>query len=303
MQRKTVGKWRRFLRPFAAGVAPQLLGSLDAAEMAAVDLRTAPRLRQPERVVFVIPVVGRRLIEDWAAVEARLQATVAGLLSQSDSRWEALICCEDMPDLPWSRTLFHLPYVKADESFDKWDKLRHLVNAATDRGPEGYLMPLDADDLLHPELVATLLRDASPNGYLMRRGYLYDVSERQIAIANPRSLMAPNQRAFWKLCGSCAAFPLLPGDPKSKNFLSGAVSYEHRMFEYLARLAGRPLTPVDTPLVCYMTNHGNNFSRLRGRGGFKARLIANHAETEPSVLEAFHEAFPMAAGQAEQTDA
>ncbi|SFQ99984.1 glycosyltransferase family A protein [Poseidonocella sedimentorum] len=295
MQRKTVSQWQRVLRPALARLAPDLLSDLDSAEAAALALRAAPRLEAPARVTFVIPLVGRAVIADWEQVVARLRDTVESLLHQSDPRWQAIICCEDTPDLPWSDQLRHLPYIKHDDGFDKWDKLRHLVDAACARGGPGYLMPFDADDLAHPDLVRDMLRGASPTGYLMTSGYLYDVSGRRLARAEPRSLRRPRQKAFWKLCGSCAAFPLLPGDPLHAAFLQGAVSYEHRMFEYLARLSGRPLAPEAEPRVTYMTNHGNNFSKLRGRGDFKSRLISRYEITDTAALDRFAAAFPMAA--------
>lgn len=299
MQRQTVSKWQRALRPTMASVAPGFLNGLSEAETAALAMRNeGAAAGAPQSVWFIVPVVGRKLIEDWQAVEARLRAAVDSLQRQTDGRWRALVCCEDVPDLPWSDKLRHLPFVKHGDGFDKWDKLRALVaEVHKDPQAQGYLMPLDADDLVHPDLVARLLTEAAPNGYLMQSGFMFDAGAQKLAIARPRSLMRPRQKAFWKLCGSCAAFPLDTASPASLPFLQGVVSYEHRMFEYLARLASRPLRPVPEPLVTYMTNHGNNFSRLRGRGGFKARLIARYAVTDPAMLARFHGDFPGALAQ------
>jgi hypothetical protein len=114
----------------------------------------------------------------------------------------------------------------------------------------------------------------APGGYLVTRGYVLDATAGLWAEARPRSLAAPGQKAFWKLCGSCAAFGFDLRAVTDDAALIGAITaHEHRMFPYLARLAGRPLSPLARPSALYIVNHGDNFGARRGRTGFKTRFV------------------------------
>lgn len=65
--------------------------------------------------------------------------------------------------------------------------------------------------------------------------------------------------------------------------------HEHRMFPYLARLAGRPLTALQAPRVLYLLNHGENFGARRGRVSFKTRFVQRFRVTDDAEIRAaFH---------------
>ena len=270
-------RWQRLLEARAFGPERLLAQEdLQQSERAALKLRLAraeaPR-RNAERVVFLIPLVSRAHVGDWNAVTARLTRTLASFQAQSDPRWEAVICCQDPPPLPDDSRIRHLPFEDSEPGNDKWRKLAALARAlAEGAGPAAYAMSFDADDLLHPSAVGWMLRGQGP-GWLVETGYVRDVAARRIALARPPSLVAPRQRAFWKLCGSCAALPHDPNLPESAAFLGAMWQHEHRMFPYLAALAGAPLQPLPEPAVLYELNHGENFGARRGRVSFKTRFV------------------------------
>ncbi|MAQ44360.1 MAG: hypothetical protein CL813_03915 [Confluentimicrobium sp.] len=251
-------------------------------EAAALALRAAPSapLGDGAEVVFLIPLVGRAHVGDWAQVSAALARTLQGFRNQTDPRWRAVICGQDRPDgVDFDERVQFLPFTDRVEGNDKWDKLDRLARHLPTLGLRtGYAMPFDADDLLRDDAVARMVSGAAPGGWLVTQGWVWDVGRDRIGAARPQSLAEPGQKALWKLCGSTAAFRIgATGAGVSEAeaaFLAAVTGHEHRMFPYLATLAGRPLRPLPgAPAVGYLIGHGENFGARRGRVSFKRRFV------------------------------
>ncbi len=292
-QEPATPKWKRAALRSAAALSPALARALGPAhsEVAALSRRAhpLPAPAAPE-VVFLLPLVGKHHVGDWSTVESRLAATLASFTAQTDPHWRALICGQDAPALPDDTRIRFLPFTEAVTGNDKWRKLATLCRALPEQGPEdGYVMPFDADDLLAPGAVAEMRSRRTPGGYLVEEGWLMDAGHGTFARAAPRSLAAPGQKPFWKLCGSCASFRCTR-DPGDAAFLEALTAHEHRMFPYLAALAGRPLAPLHAPAALYILNHGENFGARRGRVSFKARFVERFAvspEEEARIRASF----------------
>lgn len=279
----------------AAALSPALARRLSPApsEQAALDLRdtaqASPRATAT-RVIFLVPLVGPHDVGDWQAVTERLSQTLESFRRQSGD-WQAVICCQERPPLPEDDRLHWLPFDDPTPGNDKWRKLAALCDHLPEMGPEpAYVMSFDADDLLRDGTVAEMLDRQSP-GYLVETGYVMDHATRGVALAGPRRLTQPLRKPFWKLCGSCAAVHHDPAQPEGRRFLRAMTAHEHRMFPYLARLAGRRLSELRRPSVLYVLNHGENFGARRGRVGFKTRFVARYA-LEPQEWKAAAKDFP-----------
>ncbi|MBV2358253.1 hypothetical protein KUH32_00565 [Thalassococcus sp. CAU 1522] len=289
---------RLLLRMVAAVAGPGRARSLARApsEQAALTLRQAAAGRtvpRAERVVFLIPLVGPQHVGDWQAVAARLDATLASLLQQDDPNWRAVICCQQRPPLPDDPRIAHLPFDDPTPGNDKWRKLAALCDDLSARGgTPAYVMSFDADDLLRQGAVAEMLHRQAPGGYLVRAGYVMDHASGAVALADAPDLSHPLRKPFWKLCGSCAAVLHDPALPQSADFLRAMTAHEHRMFPYLAALAGKRLAPLSRPSVLYVLNHGENFGARRGRVGFKTRFVQRFRITDPAELQAVARDFP-----------
>ncbi|UMA63410.1 hypothetical protein LVO79_10095 [Roseivivax marinus] len=291
-------KSRRAALLTMARVAPDraaAMAGLAPSEEAALALRTARAERAlpaAEEVVFLLPLVGPEAVGDWGAVCRRLTTTLRSFLDQDDPRWRAVICCQQRPDLPDDSRITHLPFDDPTPSNDKWRKLAalcdHLGETAT---APAYAMSFDADDLLRQGTVAEMLSRQGP-GFLAETGFVRDVATGHVALAGPRSLRTPLRKPFWKLCGSCAALHHDPGLQQSAAFLRAMTQHEHRMFPYLAALAGQPLQPLSRPSVLYELNHGENFGARRGRVSFKTRFVARFRVTDRETLRGVIRDFP-----------
>ena len=285
-------KLKRALLRAAAALSPRLAATLAPQPSEAMALAArSRRLGAPPdaEVVFLLPLVGRHHVQDWSAVSARLARTVESFRRQTCSRWRALICGQDDPEgLPDDPRLHFLRFEARPEGNDKWAKLAALCQALPRANvAQAYVMPFDADDLLAPGAVAEMLERRCPGGYLVTRGYVQDAGADLWAEARPQSIAEPGQKAFWKLCGSCAAFGVdLRRGSEDADLLAAITAHEHRMFPYLARLAGRPLAPLREPSALYIVNHGENFGARRGRTEFKTRFVRRFALTEAQTARA-----------------
>ncbi len=251
-------------------------------------------MRPATEVVFLLPLVGRHHVSDWSAVSARLNATLDSFVAQVDGRWRAVICGQDAPEhLPDDPRISFLPFATPVDGNDKWAKLAELTRPGAPHlaGP-CYAMTFDADDIAHPLLVGEMVQTAAPGGYLVERGYVWNAGTGEVGAARPQSLAEPGAKAFWKLCGSCAALRIDPGTgPEGPALLAAMSAHEHRMFPYLARLAGQALTPLNEASVLYVLNHGENFGARRGRISFKARYVSRFP-VPASQMPALRAAFP-----------
>ena len=260
--------------------------TMAASEQAALVLRSKQlRQNKAHQVTFLIPLVGAHHVSDWQAVVARLNDTLQSLICQSNPNWNAIICCQDMPDFPRDDRITVLPFEDPTPGNDKWRKLRCLTEALPDTiHRPGYVMTFDADDILRQGVVEEMLNRQEPGGYLVQAGFVQDVASGDIALSDTRSISAPMRKPFWKLCGSCAALYHDPSEPASTRFLAEMTQHEHRMFPYLARLARQRLHPLSRPSVLYMLNHGENFGARRGRVGYKTRYVRRYKITDQAAL-------------------
>ncbi|MBV6635725.1 MAG: hypothetical protein KI788_07470, partial [Mameliella sp.] len=177
---------------------------------------------------------------------------------------------------------------------DKWLKLAALTAHLDEMDlPPAYVMSFDADDLLRQGSVREMLRRQAPGGYLVQSGFVMDDATGTIALADRPSLRQPLRKPFWKLCGSCAALAHDPDLQQSTAFLQAMTQHEHRMFPYLAALAGRTLAPLSQPAVLYVLNHGENFGARRGRVSFKTRFVERFRIDDPSELALIADGFPV----------
>ncbi len=284
-RRWALSLWARLIGPNRLAKT----ANLQASERAALALRTQGTVGAPQNptLTFLIPLVGQHHVKDWSGVSHRLAATLTSFTRQDNDNWRALICGQDAPELPDPLTqdsrITFLPFTTPVQGNDKWAKLRTLCDALpTHVTTDGYVMPFDADDLLAPGQITAILNSQSPGGSLVSLGYVSDQQNDRIALAGPPTLTKPRRKPFWKLCGSCAAIRYRPEDGPA--FLSELTQHEHRMFPYLAALAGRPLKPLQDPAALYILNHGDNFGARRGRVSSKTRFTQRYAITDPQQI-------------------
>lgn len=270
--------------------------SLVRAELAgrAWRLLNRPRpLAKDAVVTFAIPLIGRASAGDWDKVSDRLAATISSLLRQSDPRWEAIVCGQDRPEGlagdPRVKFLRYPQPARPGTVTDKYDKIPFIL-AGLSRDPprDGYLFFLDADDLLHPGLVAHMLTAGEPGGYLIESGYMLDAATGEMGRLEPPGAGHASTAPFHEHCGSCSAIRIdrarwygwtLPITRKG----------QHQWQRRNLRSFGLHLAPVPFPAAIYVVNHGENTRQRRGKMsakmGYLARNIVEPGEAEKVLVD------------------
>ncbi len=245
--------------------------------------RTAPR-RAPSVtpvVVFCAPLMGRHMAQDWGAISDGVARMVRSLLAQTDRNWLLLLCSQDRPDsLPDDPRIHFLPFTASVSGMDKSMKVAALMAALPQvlDGRDGYMHALDADDMVHPDLVGHIRGDNNGRGYWHRYGGMIDAKSGAIGHCGPRSLRYPTARPFMNQCGSSAAIYVDFRAPRRSDELARAFyGGGHRNFRITARAHGVTLDPVPFASALYVMNTGENMRDKRGKMGKKLRYLRQNA--------------------------
>lgn len=267
------------------------------AEQAAIALARATKAPMTQHPVttFAIPLVGAHQVSDWSVIEKTLARCLTSLIGQTNTHWRAVICSQTRPDVvDLDPRISYLPFTQKVDGHDKVAKLDCLSDMllGEDAVP-GYFMPLDGDDLLHKAFVEHLHRIGS-HGLLVSEGAMLNAATGDLCRTAKRSLKHPLQKPFWKFCGSCMALPVGRASKHERLFFKALARHEHRLYPYLAKLAGIPLRKSTDPLALYIINHGENFETRRGRGGFKQRFARKFALDPDQSAALIQTGFPEA---------
>lgn len=250
-------------------------------------------------VIFTTPLISKNRAFDWGVICANLAATVGSLRNQTSPDWRMVICGQDQPEgITFDDQVRFLPYDVADTetdknalTFDKWHKIKHMTAhlADTETG-DGYLFQLDADDILHPALVAHITADNNGQGYYITRGYMADLATRDIGYLGPRSLRYPLAKPFNRECGSCVAarFDFRDG-PAFKKPLNARGKHKD-MHDNLGAY-GFTLDPIPFAAGIYVVNHGENIRLRRGKMDAKISYLKRNRLSRTrsrDVIAAFH---------------
>ncbi|MEM1431463.1 MAG: glycosyltransferase family 2 protein [Pseudomonadota bacterium] len=251
------------------------------------------------RVVFAIPLISKAGASDWATVQDNLRATLITLCNQTDSRWQAVICGQDRPDVvDMDARITFLPFPDRPEGFDKRPKTlmlrRHI---AEDLGGAGYYFALDADDLLHPGLVAHILTDNNQAGYQIDRGYMLDHATLALATLQPPDAAYPAASHFYRSCGSSSAIYFDFGSGADYAAVLAARGNHRKVVRNMAYL-GLAMAFIPFPAGIYVMNHGDNLRQKRGKMSGKMKHFNENPVRDPVEIAriaqdfAFAELFP-----------
>ena len=229
--------------------------------------------------VFGISLASAKASKDWDVTQRLLGRTLRSVLNQSDGRWRAIVCGHERPALPElddPRVMFVMsdqepPKNSGQFRKDKMWKRRVIGSILRDLGG-GYFFPLDADDLVHRDLVQHVLSDDNRRGYRVEHGYVEDLANERLAPV-PGAWTAP----FDRVCGSSAVLYFerdeLPRNGQKDDELYFNLFQSHAYWPIVAEEWGRPLASVPFPGAVYVVNHSQNLSFGLQRSGDRTHNI------------------------------
>ncbi len=250
-------------------------------------------------MTFAIALISRAMAYDWERVQRTLDGTLAALVAQSDPAWEAVVCGQDRPrGIDLDPRIRFLPFdgtKPRGNISDRLPKHEAIVAAlAAETGRDGYLFRLDADDILHPGLVAHFRERAEPGGYLITDGYMMDARSGAIARLAPQSWREPRsilarRAAFHTHCGSSSATRFDRRD--GADYRVPLTTFpRHRRRHHALAAFGLDLARVPFPAAIYLVNHGENLRLRRGKGDAKVTYANRHA-LPPAAAEGVRATF------------
>ncbi|MBW6417715.1 glycosyltransferase family 2 protein [Celeribacter sp. PS-C1] len=245
-------------------------------------------------ILVMIPLVGKARAHDWHSVCDILELTLASIRAQSYSNVEVILCSQDRPDNFPEKDGYHFvsapPHHAAANVSDQRIKVRLMAEyAARTFDRFSYVMHLDADDLLHPDLFRYVAEDNNGRGYLVEQGYMMDALSGRMA---PLGRAIGGETEFWEHCGSCAFFAVDWGKQAFPVFFLRMIGKGHKNYAPRAARLGFPLDPVPFPAMLYVVNHGDNMQIRKGND--KLLYFANLEITDPARLSAIQEEFGLA---------
>jgi hypothetical protein len=256
-------------------------GSGNTSSRAVPPLRTGwtlQVLRHHSRVspefVFAIALKPKSVSSDWQRVLDNLRRTIRSAHA-CDPAAAVIVACHDEPELGDAAegvvslcVPFPEPSSPGEGGRDKAAKRRHAgawLRESMSDGDAAYVMFLDADDLVHRDLV-THVRSRREPSYVARSGYIADLE---------RGLLGLRRTNFHQTCGSSFVFRFARAElPVSWDDLSAPFSQfgsspdqrGHPEYDAVARDLGRPPVAFPFPAVTYVVNHAESLWRAKGRG-------------------------------------
>jgi hypothetical protein len=228
----------------------------------------------PPGFVFAIALKPKSVSSDWQQVEANLRRTIRSARA-SDPAARVLVAGHDEPELGELadgvvvlRVPFPEPTSTAEGGQDKSAKRRYAAAWLREMmrdGDEAYIMFLDADDLVHRDLVAHVRSSGEPS-YVARSGYIADLERR---------VLRHRRTDFDKTCGSSFVFRFARAElPAAWDDLSAPFSQfgsapdqrGHPEYDQVAADLGRPPIAFPIPAVTYVVNHAESLWSAKGRG-------------------------------------
>jgi hypothetical protein len=261
----------------------------------AAALKASPPDPAKGEVIFAIPLISRDRADNWTRVQENLNATLTSLRRQTDSRWRAIVCCQDRPeDVDFDQQVSFLPFPHVLPGYDNHPKYAH-IRMHMMRGDigAGYYVQLDADDLVHPDLVSFVLSDNNRQGYIIDRGYMLDHATLDLAVLQPADAEYPEATEFLRSCGSSSLlwFDFTHGADFGTVL---ARRGNHRKVARNMAYFGFHMQPVPFHAAIYVMNHGDNLRQKRGKMGGKMMHFDVNPVRDPARRAEIAEAFGFA---------
>lgn len=245
-----------------------------------------PKASQVPAMIFAISLVGKQQAKSWTQTCENLKNTLQSIARSSDNRYEIWIACNDIEDVDlanlastYSANLLRAEQLVTQQKrriavLDK-EKKRRLIGAALRaQGKAGYIMFLDADDLIHKNLVAHVLNSDNRRSYIATTGVTIDMLRNKIEETSNFDIR----------CGSCfVGYYEVNELPQNCGDITCYFSCftRHSDFSCTAEAYGKPADEFPFPAVAYVTQHGSSltFNKYAQSRHYKSKIFAYKLST------------------------
>jgi hypothetical protein len=210
------------------------------------------------KVIFLIPLKSEEISRDWNYTVALALRCLDSVFNQSSDSFKVVLSCNRFP---YDSTSNNLEIVERDHPIpenweaghkDKYNKIKQGLIVARESSP-CYIMKLDADDLVHKDLVSHVLARGK-DGYFINKGYIYADGCTWIQKLN-------------KFHGFCGSSNLIRVNPKElpESMEQDSKSFDilccgHNIFEEFYQSRGKHLYSIPFRSAVYVSATGENHS-------------------------------------------
>lgn len=225
-------------------------------------------------IYFVIPLRSRAASKDWKGVTWNFNRTLESCYGQTCPEFKIFVACHDVPELDreyddrveFIQVGIPTPTNYKEMMFDKGYKMHTLMQAVQkeltilNRG--GYVLPVDADDLVSNKLAAFFKGRNDGKCYTSANGYIWHSGSRFVTVA----------KDLWRTCGSCTVVYYKPDELPDKKYEERDETKKyifqnsHRFLPSYARSIGKSFGTIPFPTTVYVLGTGENHSVLSGVG-------------------------------------
>lgn len=221
-------------------------------------------------IYFGVTLRSRASARNWENVVRDFNRTLRSIYRQTDPEFRVIIACHEIPPLEESydgrveflTTDVPTPTNSHEMMQDKGYKLSMIGRRIRECGG-GYIMIVDADDLVSNRIAAYVKAHPKENGFGARYGYVYNMGDRFVR----------RMYAMDRVCGSCTIvryapeelpeeLPAGPQDDATRDKL--LIRLPHSTLQRHLASIGRPVAVIPFPTTVYIRNTGDNHSMFGG---------------------------------------
>jgi hypothetical protein len=229
------------------------------------------------RFLFAIAFAPRAVCDSWELAQANLRRTIMSIRGISCGEYRIAVACHEIPDLREADgsdvdllvAPFPVEFEITRRSADRYRK-RRLIGAWLRnqlKNDGAYVMFLDADDLVHRNLVNFVHEHDNRRSYIAKTGYIIDCTTGLLA----------RHAGFHATCGSCfVCWFSEPELPRSFDDMDCPYSQfqKHRQFIDVAIRLGKKPDPFPFNAIVYFANHSES-QRLKRVGEAREVDLSN----------------------------
>lgn len=234
-------------------------------------------------VIFAIPLRAKETSKDWDGCVRRFNQTLDSVFNQTSESFKCIVACNEIPPLfrefddrlEFIPLDIPIPTEWVEMARDKFWKLTMVavrIREILEEQPEPekgiYVMPIDADDLIHQGIAEYCEKHPDENGFVSKDGYVWQSGNRMLRIY-------PELHTY---CGSCNVIKMYREDlpeqcPVSQTLCHDRdtagrlnarypIRYDHNTVVSRYAEAGRPFARLPFRSTIYLLGTGDNISAI-----------------------------------------
>jgi len=241
-------------------------------------------------IYFIIPLLSRKASNDWNMVSTLFNRTLWSCYNQTSPDFHIIVACHEIPELTKkydervefikvSEEEAPIPKTQDEKMIDKGYKTHTLAMRVRElKG--GYVMMVDADDLVSCRIAEFVNRHPEENGFYIKTGYVYFVGNDYMKVL-PKFSSGSANIVNCSINDLPSEYPeIMTPNCDSNEWL---IRKGHGGVVSACKAAGRPLKPLPFKGAVYVLGSGENHSLYGKTTKYQTRMREIRELIEPKI--------------------